>query len=65
MVIGLSVGGFLKFERVISMIFPVGKVPVKQLRELVIVTKSVVVPIEAVHVGFVEVDYKFDRQVVS
>ncbi len=47
------------------MIFPVGKVPVKPLRELVIVTESVVVPIDAVHVGFIEVDCKFDRQVVS
>ena len=47
------------------MIFPEGKVPVKPFRELVIVTESVVVPKDAVHVGFVKVDCKFDRQVVS
>lgn len=47
------------------MIFPVGKVPVKPFRELVTVTESVVVPIDTVHVGFVEDDCKFERQVVS
>lgn len=47
------------------MIFPLGKVLVKPLSALVIVTESVVVPKDATQVGFVELNCKFDPQVVS
>jgi hypothetical protein len=52
---GLRVGGFLKLLRVISIIFPVGKMPENPLSALVIVTVSVVAPNDVAHVGLTEV----------
>jgi hypothetical protein len=63
--IGLSVGGFLKLLRVISIIFPVGRLPENPLNELVIVTVSVVTPKEVTHVGLTELYCKFDRHPLS
>lgn len=65
MLIGLSVGGFLKLLRVISIIFPVGRLPENPLKALVIVTVSVVAPNDVIHVGLTEVYCKLDRHPLS
>jgi hypothetical protein len=63
--IGLSEGGFLKLLRVISIIFPVGKLPVNPLKALVIVTMSVFAPNDDTHVGLTELYCKLDRHPFS
>ena len=65
LLIGLRVGGFRKFDNVISIIFPAVKLPENPLNAFVIVTLSDVVPNVAVHVGLMEPYYKLERHPVS